>query len=123
MPNGDRTGPMGASSRGGRSAGYCRGMHPPGCYHAQPPGGRPMGMMRRRKGWRGVASGNRGMRRGPCGGGWPGRRDYSPNPKTSQSLPPDLEEESLRRRSLALQTELEAIHQQLQDLKTQEAAS
>ena len=115
MPKGDRTGTIGAGARSGRGMGFCAGM--------QRPGVRGMRMGRRQRGWNGPADSGRGQCRGPFGRGGPGRRHSNQLPEAGQSLSPEQEAAILRRRSQALQTELEATHQQLEDLKKQEAVS
>ena len=120
MPRGNRTGPTGAGPRSGRGAGFCAGFDRPGYANAEIPGGAPMGMAFRQRGWSGgSAAGGRGRRRRYFAAGQPGRGYLGAYPAPAQPFNPELEEESLRIRSQALQSELEAIKKRLEEIEPQ----
>lgn len=133
MPRGDRTGPMGMGPLTGRGAGYCAGFAAPG--FTNPGGGRGFGMG---GGGRGGGFGNRGGGRGwrnmfhatglP---GWlrfgqaPTPFGYAPAAGGAVSGPQPnqaLELQALRNQAAALQTELAAVQQRLQEIEDQRNA-
>ena len=123
MPNGDRTGPAGAGAMSGRGAGYCEGIGPPGCYPMQSGDGRGMAHGRRKGRWAGLAAGGSGLRCGPRTNKLPHRTVPGCYPSAAPQLSTDLEKQHLRNRSRVLRSELEAIQQQLEELKRQETTS
>lgn len=121
MPRGDRTGPMGAGPRSGRSAGFCSGFDRPGYANAEIPGGARMGMAFRQRGWSGgSAAGGRGRRHRYFATGGPGRMYLGAYPAPAQPFDPELEKASLKNRSRALQSELDAIKKRLEEIEPQE---
>ncbi|NQU43721.1 DUF5320 domain-containing protein [bacterium] len=110
MPGGDRTGPLGAGSMTGRGAGYCAGNGAPG-YGNRLGGffGRSFGFGGGGRGWRHWfhATGLPGRRRSGGGGAWAGS-GYAPSD----------ENEELRGHAQALESELKAIRQRLDELES-----
>lgn len=121
MPRGDRTGPMGAGPRSGRRAGFCSGFDRPGYANAEIPGGAPMEMAFRQRGWSGgPAAGGRGWRHRCFATGRPGGMSFGAYPAPVQPLNPASEKASLKNRSRALQSELDAIKKRLEEIEPQE---
>lgn len=90
MPRGDRTGPAGAGPMTGRGAGYCAGFDGAGFAN-----GRGFGM---------------GLGRG--------RRNFGNPPRMQQRsapLPTDVSNELLQRQAEALQNQLDAIKERLDE--------
>jgi hypothetical protein len=80
-----------------------------------------MGMAFRQRGWSGgPAAGGRGWRHRYFATGQPGRRYLGAQPAPAQQLNPELEKESLKMRSQALQSELDAIEKRLGEIEPQE---
>jgi hypothetical protein len=107
MPRGDRTGPTGTGPMTGRAAGYCAGYDVPG--YANSAVGRGFG------------------RGGGRGGGWrwrhwfyatglPGWARFGP-PAAWATPTPEQEVESLRAQAERLQSQLDAVHQRVQELE------
>lgn len=122
MPKGDRTGPIGTGAMSGRTAGFCAGFDVPGYANPTAARGLGMGTGRRRSGWGGPTAGGRLWR---CRSFAPGRMGpmyfggYALSP---QPFNPELEKESLRSRSQALQSELDAVNRRLVEIESQEKA-
>jgi len=117
MPRGDGTGPTGLGSMTGRAAGYCAGYSGPGYMNPRPGYGFGMGFGR---------GAGRGFRRG--GGGFGGGRfqpmapvaptPYSYGPAYTQ--PTAQEERSFLENQInALQGQLDAVKQRLNEITTQ----
>lgn len=123
MPKGDRTGPMGTGAMSGRAAGFCAGSKIPGYAHPMNAGGAGMRAGRRRGGWVGPAAGGRGGYFRPFAAGPMGRMVFGGYGSALQPSEPELEKESLRNRSQALQAELDAVNRRLTEIESQEKAS
>ena len=106
MPRGNGTGPMGAGPMTGRSAGYCAGFATP--RFSNPAGyggfGRGMGM------GRGAGGGGRGM-----GFGFR-NRFYAPETVQAPPISADQEKAYLAREAKALENDLKAIKERLNEL-------
>ena len=119
MPAGDGTGPMGMGPRTGRGLGYCAGSDAPG-YMSPAPGrglGLGWGYGYGRGGGRGWGGGRRGWRHtyhatglpGWARAGW-GYGAYGPTVNDAQ------ESDWLKSQAEALQRQLDAIGQRLEEL-------
>ena len=128
MPAGDGTGPMGMGSRTGRGLGYCAGYGAPGYMNPAP--GRGLGLGRgwgrgRGGGWGG---GGRGWRNQYYATGLPGWARYGYAPAWggygygANWAPPSTEQETdlLKSQAEALQYQLDAISQRLEELEKAE---
>lgn len=129
MPGGDRTGPMGMGSMSGRAAGYCARSDMPGYVNSAP--GRAFGtVFGRGRGFRGAGAGG-GGRGWRCGfsatdqpgwgrfGGYGAPYGYpAPYPKPD----PELEQQALKHRAKALQSELGLIQNRLSEIETETVA-
>lgn len=120
MPKGDRTGPMGLGAKRGRAAGFCAGFGMPGYANTEIPRGFGMGRNRMNRGWCAFPGGGRGRQQdytawGPQRQGYLGDYSFAPQP-----FNPELEKETLKNRSLALQSELDAISKRLDELSSRE---
>ena len=123
MPKGDRTGPMGTGARSGRAAGFCAGFNAPGYANMTNVGGAGMRAGRRRGGIYSQGGGGRGWCSGPFAGRRMGRMVFGGYGYASQPLNPESEKESLRNRSQALQSELDAVNRRLAEIEPEEKAS
>ena len=105
MPRGNGTGPMGAGPMTGRGAGYCAGFTTPGFVNQAGDGGFGRGM---------------GMGRGARVGGGMGfgfrNRFYAPETVQAPPISADQEKEYLAREAKALENDLEAIKERLNEL-------
>lgn len=111
MPGGDRTGPMGMGAMTGRGAGFCSGVNRFGNANAVQ--GRGFGMGSGRGGWFRRSFGGHGWRNQYYATGQPGWMRYG-----SQADPAlSTDKEVLKQRSQALQSELDAINKQLDDME------
>lgn len=80
-----------------------------------------MGMAFRQRGWSGgSAAGGRGRRHRYFATGGPGRMYLGAYPAPAQPFDPELEKASLKNRSRALQSELDAIKKRLEEIEPQE---
>ena len=112
MPRGDGTGPEGLGPQTGRAAGYCSGYNAPG-YVDNAPADR---------------GGRRGLGRGPGRGRGRGRgfgrgRGYARranNAPVANNAPRESEEEYLKREKSALEDELNAVQNRLEQLEDDE---
>jgi hypothetical protein len=120
MPGGDRTGPMGAGPRTGRSAGYCAGYDVPG--FANPAGGWGAGRG-------GIFGFGYGSGRGGYGRGWrhrflatgiPGRvLGYGPpNAYATAAVAPEDEKSFLKEQAEYFKKALEDINKRLDRIKS-----
>ena len=119
MPAGNGTGPMGMGPMTGRGLGYCTGYGAPGYVNPAP--GRGLGFGRGR-GWGG---GGRGWRNQYYATGLPGwaRAGYAPGWAYGPYGPPmaaEQETELLKDQAGALQRQLDAISQRLEELEKKE---
>ena len=105
MPRGNGTGPMGAGPMTGRSAGYCAGFATPGFANSAGYGGfgRGMGMGRGAGGGRGMGFGFR-------------NRFYAPETVQAAPMSVDQEKEYFAREAKALENDLKAIKERLNEL-------
>lgn len=118
MPKGDRTGPMGAGSRSGRGAGLCSGFNPLGGTAAKTAGHSRMdGRYRHGRRMGGPAAGGGGRRHRRFGFDQPDPMFAVGTPVQDRSFNPTSEEVSLRDRSRALQSELNAINTRLEKIE------
>jgi Family of unknown function (DUF5320) len=122
MPKADRTGPMGTGAMSGRAAGYCAGFDRPGHANPTAPGGAGMRRGCRRGGWGGPTAGGRGWRHRSLATGQTGPMPFGGYAFSRRPFNPELEKESLRNRSQALQSELEAVSKRLVEIASQEKA-
>jgi len=113
---------MGTGAMSGRAAGFCAGFNMPGCANPTAARGMGMGMGRRRGGWGGPRAGSRGWHYRSFAAGRMGPMYYGGYAPWPQPFNPELEAESLRSRSQALQTELDAVNQRLAEIESQEKA-
>lgn len=120
MPKGDRTGPMGAGAKSGRMAGFCAGSNQPGYIRPAIAGGARMGMGLRNRGFGGPMNQGRRWWHGPMASGWPGRMAWGRGSIAAQPFNSEMEAEWLKNRSRALQSELDAINEQLKALNSEE---
>lgn len=115
MPGGDRTGPMGMGAMTGRGAGYCAGGA--GLGYASVGRRRGFGMgAGRGSGFRG-ASGGRGWRNQYFATGLPGWMRSGPYGDQVGRADWPADQAALKRRSQILQSELDAINKQLDDMQ------
>jgi hypothetical protein len=104
MPQGDRTGPVGAGSRTGRGLGYCAGMDTPG--YANP--GFGFGGFGRGRGWRrGFGLRHRFFAAAPIGWGYP---SYTP-PTREETL------SELKANAEWLNGQLDIVNKRIEELK------
>lgn len=122
MPRGDRTGPMGAGAKSGRSAGFCAGFGLPGLANPSMAGNPGMAMGRNRSRGCPQQAGWGGRHRRNFAMGRPGWRASGGYPFMPQPVDPDREKEALRNRSRALLGALEAVNQRLEEMADQENA-
>jgi len=121
MPAGDGTGPMGMGSRTGRGLGYCAGYGAPG--YASPAPGRGLGFGWGRGWGRGWGGGGRGWRYQYYATGLPGwaRAGYAPGWGYGAYYGPtasaEQETDWLKGQAEALQRQLDAISQRLEELE------
>ncbi|MEJ2659932.1 MAG: DUF5320 domain-containing protein [Desulfobacteraceae bacterium] len=120
MPRGDRSGPMGTGAMSGRAAGFCAGYHMPGYANPMNAGGAGMFAGRRRGGWQGPAGGGRGWCNRAFATGRMGRMYFGGYGYAPQPMDPESEKESLKGRTQALQSELDAINRRLTEIESQE---
>lgn len=119
MPAGDGTGPMGRGPRTGRGLGYCAGYGAPGYMNPAP--GRGLGLGR--GGGRGWGGGGRGWRHMYYATGLPGwaRGGYAPGwgygPYRGPVVSSEQEADWLKGQAEALQRQLDAIGQRLEELE------
>lgn len=114
MPGGDRTGPMGMGPMTGRAAGFCAGYPMPG--YANPWGGRafgrPFGAWGGGRGWR-----HRYYATGVPGWAWAaGWRPGAPYPFPAAPSR-EQEREWLKAHAEALQQQLQAVNERLDELE------
>jgi len=110
MPRGDGTGPEGLGPQTGRAAGYCAGYDAPG-YVDNTPRGRGRG-----RGFCGRSGRRRGRGLGR-GRGYAGRADAAP---VNNGQPRESEEQYLKREKEALEDELNAVQNRLEQLEQNE---
>ncbi len=101
MPGGDRTGPLGLGPMTGRAAGYCAGYPVPGYMNPIPGRGR----------------GGFGFGRGGAGGRGRGRGWFGGYPYTPE-LTPKQEADMLRDQAKAMQEEIKAINDRINELES-----
>jgi hypothetical protein len=123
MPKGDRTGPVGTGARSGRAAGFCTGFNMPGYAHPRNAGGAGRRAGRRRGGFRSQGGGGREWCSRPFATGRLGRMAFGGYGTALQPLDPELERQTLRNRSQALQSELDAVNRRLTELQPEEQTS
>ncbi len=131
MPRGNGKGPMGMGPMTGRAAGFCAGYGVPGYANMGPGAGMGMGRGRVAGGWSGGAG--RGWRNMFHATGLPGWMRFgaqaAPGAYPSsyaapfQAPNPAAEKQTLRNQAQALQTQLDAIRQRLNEMETDVAES
>lgn len=117
MPRGDRTGPTGQGPITGRAAGYCAGYPTPGYANLNPGGGRRMGWRRGGMGFGGGRGFGRGM--APLDAPMPAQAyPYPAYPPPAANS--EIECDFLKSQQQALQQQLDAVKQRLDELSTQQ---
>ena len=114
MPRGDGTGPMGMGALSGRAAGYCAGFGMPGYANPVPGRGPGMGFGR----GRGFGGGGRGWRHMFYATGLPGWMRFGGYATPYQNPDPNLEKQTLKSQTEALQSELDFIKKRLSEIET-----
>jgi len=112
MPQGNGTGSTGAGPMSGRAAGYCAGFNEPGYMNPLPGGGRGKGFGRGAQCGGGGGRGQRGWRTMLHATGLPGWQRASVVAPT-----PAQEKRALHAQTDALEQQLAALKQRLNDLE------